>query len=114
MNIKTIFDHLIEKKIPFSVGVNDSTMKLATIEEVKKEWFILILKKDKDLAPVYFHQSNLHLCVEHEMDQNEIDQFLKIRNQFTKFIHSDAGRIYEFKTNSLKEKYDEIIHESLS
>jgi hypothetical protein len=114
MKIKTIFDHLIESKIPFSVGVNDSTMKLETIEDVKKEWFILIFKRDKDRAPVYFHQSNLHLCVEHEMEQNEIYQFMKIRDKFTKFIHCEHGRIYELKTNSLKEKYDEIIHESLS
>lgn len=105
MKIKTIFDNLTEQNICFAVGVNDSVFKIKGVDDVKKEYFILILESDKDKAPVYFHRSNNQLCAEHEMDLNEISQFEKIKSKFDKIIHCDHGRIYEVKGNSFKQKY---------
>jgi hypothetical protein len=109
MEEKTIFEELNEKNICYSVMVNLITSNLKSIKGNKKEFFIIIHRKDKSKVKGFYNTDNYkHIIYERELIPQEVDRFKKTLCNFVKVKHDADGRVYELKNNSFKEMYDTI------
>ena len=110
-NKKTIFEVLNEKNICYSVVVSLVKHKMKSIEGSKKEYFIIVHRKDlRKLVGFDFYTSDVykHIIYERDLCSEEIDKFKEISDSFVKVQHDSNGRVYELKENSFKLMYDNL------
>ena len=109
MEEKTIFEELNEKNICYSVMVNLITSNLKSIEGNKKEFFIIIHRKDKHKVKGFYSTDVYkNIIYESELIPQEVDRFKETLCNFVKVKHDANGRVYELKNNSFKEMYDTL------
>lgn len=100
-----IFDILNEKGICYAVCVSITTFIMESVSGGGRQYFILILAKDK-IKGFRFKPSEFKGCCEKELNRSEIKAFKDMQDKFTKIIHNKDGRVYELINNSFKKYYD--------
>lgn len=105
---KDLFEVLDETGIPHAICINVQEMKLKTIYDVSKQWFILIPQSEKKRIHGYGFKNSegRHDVAERDLTEEEIAYFKKNQNDYLKILHNRDGRIYELKGNSLSKFID--------
>ena len=118
---KTIFEMLFESKICFTVNVSIRTLKIKSVEENSRAYFIIVHESDlneiiingeiskhsKEINKFIFYRTDEYPDVfERDLSDDNIIEFKKHMNKFIKVKHNKFGRIYELKGNSFKEMYE--------
>lgn len=102
---KELFELLKETGVCHAVGVNIQVMRLKTIHEVSKQWFVIISQLDKRKVKGFKNSEGRDDTAERNLTPSEIETFKKMQEgNYTKVLHNSDGRIYEQKNNSLLKK----------
>ena len=105
---KDLFEVLEETGVCHAIGINVQVMKLKTLHDVSKQWFIIISQSDKKkMQGLGFKNSEgRHDVAERELNENEVAYFKKNQDKYVKVLHNADGRIYEQKGKSLSKQID--------
>lgn len=118
---KTIFEMLFEEKICFTVNVSIRTVKIKSVEENSRAYFIIVHESDlndiiingeiskhsKEINKFIFYRTDEYPDIfERDLSDDDIIEFKKHMTKFIKVKHNKFGRIYELKGNSFKEMYE--------
>ena len=118
---KTIFEMLFESKICFTVNVSIRTLKIKSVEENSRAYFIIVHESDlndiiingkiskhsKEINKFIFNRTDEYPDVfERDLSGDDIIEFKKHINKFIKVKHNKFGRIYELKGYSFKGMYE--------
>lgn len=103
---KDLFDILEETGVCHAIGINLQRMRLKTIPEISKQWFVLISQTDKKKLFGFKNSEGRTDTAEKELSKSEIETFRKRQGNYIKIIHNTEGRIYEQINNSLSKKID--------
>jgi len=120
--VKTIFEELNDNKICYSVCVSKTALRfgrgVGSSNYTDRDYFIVAcsteeyLKKETgkgDRFKFNFVKNENELnAIEYTLNDNEIDIFKSIQNDFVKVLHNSEGRVYELKGNSFKEYYKRV------
>jgi hypothetical protein len=112
--MKTIFEQLKEKNVCYSVIVSLITNNLTSIEGSKKEYSIIIHRKDLEKLKglgFYANRDYKFVIYERDLDNNEVLKFKEIIEDFVKVQHDKDGKVYELKNNSFKKMYDSLKYQ---
>jgi hypothetical protein len=107
----TIFETLINRKIPFAVVISLTRFKNTIVEEFGKDYCIIISQLDVLKADdLGFHMLGTYkyLVAEKTISKCDYDDFKKMSKMFEKVQHNEFGRVYELKSMPFK-KYLEAI-----
>jgi hypothetical protein len=89
-----IFKTLLERGIPYSVCVSQTSMKLSNSPEYSNDYFIIIAHCDIKLArDLQFHSSSNKFLAERDLTAYEIREFKRM--DFKKILHTKNGRVFE-------------------
>ena len=100
-----------EKNICYSIGVSLNSFKGEGLEMNNREYFLMILEKDKALISEhkrFYGSRDYKNLLMKDLNETETNYFKKNPEKYTKIQHDKDGRIYELKNNSFKEYYKNI------
>jgi len=118
---QTIFEVLFEKGICFTVNISIRTLRIKSVEENSRAYFIIVHESDlndimingeiskhsKEINKFIFYRIDEYPDVfERDLSDDDIIEFKKHMNKFIKVKHNKFGRIYELKGNSFKKLYE--------
>jgi len=121
-NDKYIFDALFEKEICFWVYVSIERFAGEVIDINAKQFYVLVLKQDLfeyeknkyKLDDFTFNKVKKYKNVyDRCLSGNEILDFRKNMDKFTKVVHNQYGRVCELKDNSFKKLYENLKYSSV-
>src|SRR5690554_857917 len=107
---KTIFEVLFEEKICFTVNVSIRTVKIKSVEENSRAYFIIVHESDlndiiingeiskhsKEINKFIFYRTDEYPDIfERDLSDDDIIEFKKHMIKFIKVKHNKFGRIYE-------------------
>ena len=120
---QTILKVLFEKEICFAVNVSIRTLKIKSVEENSRAYFIIIHESDlndivingktsehsKEINGFIFYRTDEYPDVfDRYLSDDDIVEFKEHMSKFVKIKHNKFGRVYELKNNSFKKLYDVI------
>lgn len=109
LNEKNAIKELDKKNICYSIGVSINSFKGKALEMNNKEYFLMILDKDKALIKEnkkFYGSKDYEQILMKDLNEVELDYFKKNSEKYTKVQHDKDGRIYELKNNSFRRYYN--------
>jgi hypothetical protein len=106
----SVFRTLLDAQKPFAVTISDVFLKASGQQRGYKEYYI-ICKKGQKLTSSFLVSLGLefndkHGVFEHEMNENEINEFVENKDDFVNVLKNEFGRVYELKGKEFNKFYN--------
>ena len=112
----SIFDRLFEANICFAVCMCVSSFKIRSLENNRRDYYIIVKRSDWEKIDKLKLKSNFHQnpeykrfgykVLERDLSEEEVFEFKDINDKFIKVQHNSDGRIFEIRGNSFKTHYE--------
>lgn len=113
---KTIFEKLNDANICYAVGVAVTEFKIKC-EIFGRDYHLIVAKTDEQqlekIGLKFYDSSDENYdTMERTLNDEEINIFKSIQNDFIRATQNKNGRVYELKNNGFKKYYTKLIAET--